>query len=126
MAHHARNSDEHGIEDITSVKTKGSATIRFREPYDPKKFEGLQISVGKDPHGNVVVTSSNEDVASTKMYDTTQIVLDDVKDHRYGDTFQPPYEHLRQRVENQTPRDVGHLLVAYLETLIESARLIGI
>jgi hypothetical protein len=125
-AHHARNSDEHGIENIISVKEKGSATIRFREPYDPKKLEGLQISVGKDNRGNVVVTSSNEDVASTKMYDTTQVVLDDVKDNRYGDTFQPPYEHLGQKVENQTPKDVGRLLVAYLETLIDSARLIGI
>jgi len=124
--HHARNSDEHGIEEIVEVRKKGTATITFREPFDATKLEGVQISVGRDNRGNVVVTSSNEDVATTKMYDRDQVELVTVKDSRFNDTFQPPYEHLGVKIEKQTPKEIGALLVDYIENLLDSARTIGI
>lgn len=124
--HHARNSDEHGIENITQFAQKGQATITFREPYDPAKLEGLQLTIGRDALGNVRVQSSNEDVVTTKMFDKNQVILVAVRDVRYGDVFEPPYEHLGVKIENQTPLEIARLLTPYLERLIEQAVQFGI
>ena len=41
--HHARNSEEHGIEDTTKRMKAGEATITIREPFDPSKLQGVQV-----------------------------------------------------------------------------------
>jgi hypothetical protein len=124
--HHARNSDEHGIEDITIRMGPGQATITIREPFDPAKLEGVQLTMGPHRPGHVQVSSSNEDVVSTKIYDKPSLVLVRVKDSRFGDHYDPPYEHLGAKLADQSPHSVGALFVAYLGRLIDDARSFGI
>lgn len=124
--HHARNSEEHAIEDVTVRLEVGQATITVRQPYDPLKLDGVQISVGTDSSGHVRVTSSNEDLISTKMYDKPSLALVRVKDSRYKDVFDPPSEHLGARLADPTPLKVGKLFVDYMTKLIEDAKSFGV
>lgn len=124
--HHARNSEEHGIEDITRRMKAGQATLTIREPFDPKKLEGVQIRIGTSRSGHVHVSSSNEDVITPKMYDQPEIALVRVADPRFNDYFDPPFEHLGQPLADQSPSTVGRLFVAYITQLIEDARAVGV
>jgi hypothetical protein len=119
--HQARNSEEHSIEDVTRRMKVGDATLTFREPFDPKKLEGLQIKI--DPRsrpGHVRVSSSNEDVVSTKMFDKPSLML--VRVTNRGVHYDPPNEHLGASLTDQSPLAIGRLFVNYLETLIEDAK----
>jgi hypothetical protein len=124
--HHARNSEEHGIEDITQRVKAGTASVTLREPYDPQKLEGLQLHIGTDKRGHVRVSSSNEDVISTKMYDTPSLILVRVKDPRFKEHFDPPYEHLSAPIADQSPLAIGKLFIAHLERLVDEAMSFGI
>jgi hypothetical protein len=124
--HHARNSEEHSIEDVTTRMKAGQATVTIREPFDPKKLEGLELRIDTDKHGHVLVSSSNEDIVSTRMYDKPSLVLVRVKDDRYSDYFDPPYEHLGKALPDQLPSTVGGLFIAYLAALIDEAKSFGI
>ncbi len=124
--HHARNSEEHGIEDTTQRMKAGEATLTIREPFDPSKLHGVKLTVDADGRGNVHVSSSNEDVVSTRMYDKPSLALVRVIDPRFKDHFNPPYEHLGAKLADQSPLIVGGLFVAYLVQLIDEARSFGI
>jgi hypothetical protein len=124
--HHARNSEEHGIEDITKRMEAGQATITIREPFDPSKLAGLQLNIDTDGRGRVLVSSSNEDVVSTQMYERASIALVRVKDPRFNDHFDPPYEHLGVKLPDQSPLTIATLFVAHLACLIDDARSFGI
>lgn len=124
--HHARNSDEHGIEDITKRVKAGDATITIREPYDPSKLEGVQLFVGTDSLGRVHVKSSNEEVISTKMFDMPSLTLVSVKDPRFNDEFNVPCQHLGIAISDQSPAAVGKLFLEYISNLIAEARTFGI
>lgn len=124
--HHARNSEEHTIEDITARMKAGQATITIREPFDSKKLEGVQLHVGTDSRGHVRVSSSNEDVMVTTMHDQPALVLVRVKDPRYKDYFDPPYEHLGAKLTDQSPLTIGRMFVDYLVNLIDDARSFGV
>jgi hypothetical protein len=124
--HHARNSEEHAIEDITARMKAGQASITIREPFDPKKLEGVQIHIGTDSRGHVRVSSSNEDVMATTTYDRPALALVRVKDPRYNDYFDPPYEHFGVKLPDQSPLTIGRLFVDYLVKLIDDARSFGI
>jgi len=124
--HHARNSEEHGIEDVTTRMKAGQATLTFREPFDPKKLEGLELRIDTDERGHVLVSSSNEEVVSSQMYDKPSLAVVRVKDNRYSDYFDPPFEHLGKALPDQSPSTVGRLFIAYLAGRIEEARSFGI
>jgi hypothetical protein len=125
--HHARNSEEHAIDDITQRMKAGQATFTFREPYDPKKLEGVQIRIDATSRpGHVLVASSNEEVISTTMYDRPSLALVRVKDPRFNDHFDPPFEHLGNALSDRSPLAVGRLFVAYLTRLVEDAQTFGI
>lgn len=124
--HHARNSEEHGIEDITSRVKAGDASFTFREPFDPAKLEGLQLRIDTDAMGRVRVSSSDEDVITTKEYSKPSLVLVRVTDPRFNDYFDPPYTHLGSALLDQSPEAVGRLFVEHLNKLIEEAQGAGI
>jgi hypothetical protein len=124
--HHARNSEEHGIEDVTTRMKAGQATLTFREPFDPKKLDGLELRIDTDERGHVLVSSSDEEVVSSQMYDKPSLVLVRVKDDRYSDYFDPPFEHLGKALPDQSPSTVGRLFIAHLTGLIEEAKIFGI
>ena len=104
----------------------GEATLTIREPFDPSKLHGVKLTVDADGRGNVHVSSSNEDVVSTRMYDKPSLALVRVIDPRFKDHFNPPYEHLGAKLADQSPLIVGGLFVAYLVQLIDEARSFGI
>lgn len=122
--HHARNSDEHSIEDVTVSMMVGQARLTIREPYDPTKLEGLQITIGTDKLNNVVLSSSDENIVSTKMYDKPTLELTSVKDR--GQTYDAPQIHSGTQIENLGPVGVAELFFSYLEALLEEAQQIGI
>jgi hypothetical protein len=124
--HHARNSDEHGIEDITKRVKAGDAQITIREPFDPKKLEGVQLSIGTDIFGNVRVTSSNESVVSTRMFPEPSLTLTAVKDPRFNDEFNVPCQHLGVDIKDQSPSSIGKLFIDYISFLVDEARNFGI
>jgi hypothetical protein len=62
----------------------GQATLTFREPFDPKKLQGLELRIDTDERGHVLVSSSNEEVVSSQMYDKPSLALVRVKG-------QPPF-----------------------------------
>ena len=125
--HHARNAEEHSIEDVTKRMQAGQATLTFREPFDPEKLDGTKIAIdATSGPGHVLVSSSNEELISTKMYDKPAIALARVKDPRFSDHFDSPYEHLGTKLRDQSPLAIGRLFVDYLTTLIEEARRFGV
>lgn len=124
--HHARNSDEHGIEEITANIPRGSSTIGFRQPYDPDKLEGKQIRIGSDTKGNVVVTDFDPEIFEVISYARAALVLTRVTDTRYGDGFDPPRQHLGMPLDDVSPLGIAKLALPYLEQLTKEARAIGI
>jgi len=123
--HHARNADEHGLEDITRVASR-QGTLRFHEPFDPKKLEGVQIRIGTDATGAPSISVSDGAPISVEHYKHPTVVLVAVKDTRYGDTFPTPSVHLGQQLDDTRPLAIARLAVAYVKRLIEDARRIGI
>lgn len=125
--HHARNSDEHGLEDTTMRVAGGSATFGFREPYDPDKLEGKSFRVGKDIRGHVRIDQFDPEVFEVKHYEKPTLVLVAVKhSHERGKMVPPPTEHLGSKLEDQSPPAVGAKAVAYLESLLVEARNAGL
>lgn len=101
--HHARNADEHGIEPTTNHQQRvgigGNGYVR-RLVMEGSKV----IEFDADPGIHVVV----EDFAA----------LVPAHDRRYGDSFNPPTQHLGQPIPDTSPIGVARLGLAYLEGLI--------
>lgn len=93
--HHARNSDEHSLEEV-----KPPITAMSVEPPEITKpgFQTVTLTVQLDVIGHLAP------------------VID--RDVHYG----VPNEHLGQFIRDPTPISVGHLALAYLANLIEDAK----
>ena len=124
--HKARNTHEHTIDEITTKVQSGSATIRFREPYDPAKLEGKRIRIGTDRSGHVIVDEFDPEIFEVVSYARGGLVLNEIVDVRSRMRHQPPQRHLGRVVEDQSPLGVAALTVDYLTTLISGAREAGI
>jgi hypothetical protein len=123
--HHARNADEHGLEDITRIASR-QAALRFHEPFDANKLEGVQIRIGTDATGAPSISVSDGAPISVEHYKHPSVVLVAVNDTRYGDTFPPPSVHLGQQLDDTRPLAIARLAAAYVKRLIEDARRKGI
>ncbi|MGZ8362693.1 MAG: hypothetical protein ACXW3D_02430 [Caulobacteraceae bacterium] len=104
--HHARNSDEHGIEPVTE---RHSSYIRM----PPRGSVTLQ-SDGKNTW--TVIESSG-----AIEYANDLVVMIPVIDRRYGDVFDPPVTHLGRPLKGSSPMMAANLAVVYFENLIEDA-----
>jgi len=105
--HHARNSDEHTISDITKVE---SNTTVMTEIYN----------IGDDP-----LKGAGKDYVQEFELSTLPIpslVLLPVHDERYGDTFAVPGTHLCQMLSDWSPQAVAKLAFAYLVRMLEVAK----
>lgn len=125
--HHARNSDEHGLEDVANKISAGSATITFTEE-SPNliREKGLKIFVNVDANGKINIISSNKDAAFATMYNSDALILNTVNDKRFGDSFAPPSSHLGEQLSETSPVFVGRLYLTYLDNLISQARASGV
>lgn len=113
--HHARNSDEHGLNKVTDAWVHhnfigmpgGLVSVAVPEG---ETFIPLTTSFGGGPE--VPLTT----------YQTHSIRLVTVVDSRYGDSFDPPKLHLGNELpERLLPQMVGELALEYLKNLIEEA-----
>ncbi len=111
--HQARNSDEHGLEPVTAMRG-GSLEIKGNNIV----IEGLHMS------GRTITIQKMQGV---KPGDVTvrqpHVALVTVRNSKFGDTFDPPQEHLGQKIENPTPLTVGALFLTFMEGLVEEASL---
>lgn len=105
--HHARNSDEHTISDITKIeKTTTVLTGIYNIANDPLK------GAGKD----------YVQAFELSTLPTPSLVLLPVHDDRYGDTFAVPGRHLDQLLIDWSPQAVAQLAFAYLARMLDVAR----
>jgi hypothetical protein len=112
--HHARNSDEHGIESVVSRLQQGSQifgkNLKFGER-EPVKIQKLDETT-RQPIGEAV----------DGFYAAATIRLVRVHDRRYNDFFDPPPTHLRKPDQYyEEPHDVGVVGLGYLKGLISEA-----
>jgi hypothetical protein len=109
--HHARNSDEHGIADITRRKPggwgiAGGGKYRIDGVIGPQT--DLRVThLGGEPPRLIV--------------DRPSIQLIPVTDNRYGDTFSPPTRHMGTALADISPLAIAKLGHTYLKRLLEEA-----
>jgi len=113
--HHARNSDEHGLE--SGVQTFRGSRLQI--------VEGEGYEVVDDPKHPLSFRTKKDQPERLKIklraVEGEHAHLVRVKDERYGDEFDPPTTHLGKALEIRHPVAVGELALAYLESLIEEA-----
>jgi hypothetical protein len=107
--HHARNADEHGIEQITqrasSFMTLGPGA------------EATLISDGKS-------SWTVHDVKGEIGYPQDLVRLFRVHDRKHGNSFDPPTRHLGQALTDLTPIAVATVALGYLQNMLMEARLL--
>lgn len=112
--HQARNSDEHGIEPVVehdpghvAIGKRGEAVHIVSGIFGPGMVNATLAPVeGKLPSIEVVH-------AHPKMISVT--------DNRFGDTFDPPTEHLGRPLRTGSPTEVAELGFEYHKQLIDEA-----
>lgn len=110
--HQARNSDEHGIEDITR-QTQAS----YEVPSDSDRL--VRPTEIKD--GQIVWAEVPGDTGIVWITVGFAVELIAVTDIRFNTSVQPPKEHLGVTLVDESPQNVARLLLTYLECLIAEA-----
>ena len=112
--HHARNSDEHGIDPI-SVDTDCKS--------DPLPADGTITKLAFNdgiPQYVELVTKQGE-VIHVPVQPPKPILIT-VKDDRFGDTFDPPDGHLGTPLTTGDPYQAGRAFLDYLSQMVEEAQ----
>jgi hypothetical protein len=106
--HHARDCHEHSIEPITrrdsggiGINTTGRFQIHRRE-------------------GKVKITHFGDEPVEVQII-APHAKLIPVRDDRYGDTFDPPRNHLGAPLSDNSPVIVAKLALRYLDSIIAEA-----
>lgn len=110
--HHARNEDEHGLEQ--STWRRGTAEV-----FAPLSGYIKNLIITMNPDGSVEMEGDDESVAAVRV--SARARLKAVIDQRYKDRFEPPAEHLGKPLGDIFPEDVARLFLTYLEGLIAEA-----
>jgi hypothetical protein len=105
--HHARNSDEHGLAELSRVEGR-----KLGAPYVESVFTLGTLGRGPRRVADVTMIPIEIDPASAKMFP----IVD------RGCTYDPPTEHLGKKIDNPSPITVGELTLAFLETMVAEAR----
>lgn len=100
--HHARNSDEHSIDEITGVID-----------YSYRLHEEVQPEPGVREF-------------SVEHIDAPSWILVPVKDDRYGDIFNPPGWHMGRALIDESPLNVARVGLHYVQLLVETAEALGV
>ncbi len=109
--HHARNTEEHGIEDSLSLKAPKLERIALDAEVDPTKHEKKFILRGKNQKA----------AAALKVTIQPGLQLIAVTDDRYSDTFLVPSMHLGKQLTNMSVADLVDLSLVYLDSLVVEA-----
>ena len=117
--HHARNSDEHGIAEITADT---GCKFEIKHPTMPLRFEVFaETEEAKDQEFSIFV-QGQETITVKPTNAEKMIVLVEVKDDRYNDTFPVPASHLGVKIPRAIPSDAAKNALSYLENLIAAAQ----
>ena len=118
--HHARDSDEHGLERIAE-KTGERLNVHMKKGATDvhAKFEMMLDSNGKI-HIRNPETSTPQSIDRFEMVNPrTELVT--VRDHRFGDKFNPPEMHLDRPIVDKTPLGLAKIAIRYLESALNEA-----
>lgn len=109
--HFARNADEHGIERIV-IRDQGSSFLRRKMKFG----ERVPVRISPvDPSTGLLGPSDEAFVPGPALG------LIRVHDRRFGDSCDPPTEHLGNTIEHRFPYDTAINAMPYLRTLISEA-----
>lgn len=108
----ARNSDEHGIERVTT-RDPGSALLG--RPMAFQERHPLKIFL-VDPETHQPISAAQD-----AFVPGPHLALVTAHDRRFGDSCDPPIEHLGKQIPFGQPLDVGRAVLPYLGRLIEEA-----
>jgi hypothetical protein len=130
--HHARNSDEHGIDHgVDTVHT--SHVIWTKDAGGWVRQSTIHVSSEDDEsdsrlsnEAKVTVYNDSGDEIESKVFITHSIKLLRVRDSRFGDSFEPPKTFLGDRVFDVTPLGVARLATPYLKRLILEAEALAL
>lgn len=116
--HHARNSDEHGLEQITQRAADG---INMRFPPAQRVAVGMDVML--DDEGRLHVRNPQVRLPEGQV-ERIEIVnprveLIPVTDR--GRRYEPPRAHLDRPIEDRSPRGVAQLAIAHLEAILAEA-----
>jgi hypothetical protein len=116
--HHARNSDEHGIDYITQ---RGADAMTMKFPSTNEVRVGFEMMI--DDSGamhirNPTVESPNGGVDTIEVLNP-RVELVAVKDRNV--IYHPPQMHADRPVVDRSPVGCAHLAIAYLESVLEEA-----
>jgi len=113
--HQARNADEHGIEPIA----------RHNPGHIGIGVGGETVHIDKliiDGSGNMTAKFHPVDGKfPTVEFAQPRAELVTVVDSRFGDSFDPPKEHLGTAVNDSSPAGVARVGLSYYEALVEEA-----
>lgn len=113
--HAARNADEHGIEPVVEVKP---GFFQIGSP-------GEAVHIGRLVVERGVIKQLSLNPVSGRYpqvrHENAVCKLKPVFDSRYGDTFDPPTEHLGLPLEKADAVSVAKLWLAYLTDLVSEA-----
>lgn len=108
--HHARNSDEHGIEEITKYT---------RRLLVGKKGDDFSGSMSFD--GRTLMVKPDEGTSPPSVEIVPVMRLIPVKDDRFGDTFYPPHQFRGAPLVSFEPTHIGGIGLDIARQLIEEA-----
>ena len=115
--HQARNADEHGLMSVTAIKAGQTRIRRTKGPLVIKA--GSIISPDKT---NLMIDNSDPsagDLEITQLPARAELIT--VTDDRFGNSFDPPTEHLGAPLADTSPSAIGTAWVEYLEKLVTEA-----
>lgn len=127
--HHARDSDTHGLADVTasvpqgfSIKTSGAfgmgesgIDFKFKNQDDAEpRAVKIKVNDGQGPERDVISRVLQQSIDH-------RLRLVRVTDDRFSDSFNPPTKHLQMDLDDTSPGAVGNLAVAYMRKLMEEA-----
>jgi hypothetical protein len=113
---HARNADEHGVEEITQKQMRH---ILMKPKDRTKRTQVDYVGMRTDPSGNTTVAAGPIAMQNLNIEVTpSKVVLIPVRDR--GSTYQPPAQHLGMPI-TPDPIEVARLALAYLEATLADA-----
>lgn len=118
--HHARDSDEHGLEYV--VQETGSRLDVQMAEGATKIHTSFDMMV--DNRGKVHIrnpkTSTPQAIQAMDLIDP-RMELVTVTDGRFGDSFDPPEMHMGMPIVDRSPLGIANLAIPYLNDLMKEA-----
>lgn len=113
--HHARNSEEHSLEQTTDARN--CLSLGFPPGYSRAySINSFTAENGKVIHCDM---TSLDGLPLPEIWFPDQFTLVDVIDDRSGNTYRVPETHLGKKLPDSEPVRIAALMLKYLKTLLE-------